>query len=371
MTVYEQVHLPKIDIRPLRGNENYIRFGRPNTYLCVGMRGTGKSSLLEAIACRYTKVIDLFGSKDAEALAWCKPNSPFKDVLFIVGQNMQIISRFPTVEAQKITMADFEAHQVIVTTRGFYNTSYEYYQSLQHITGILWDKRTYWNEPWCVVIREAANLLYSRLQIVKDSNMAKSDFIQMLREARHSGLAVAVDTLRWTSLDKEIRDVSDYMFFKRLGAIGLPKDLFFIYRYIQPNAMMRMKPQTFVMLTTQGNLSYGRFEYPVWHKEEKENILQVLGLEIKSLGKPIEQGQTVGVLEHSEIITAYKELNSQGKTAAKMNRSKSTICEQLKLHNANIAEVGYCLECHASKNPLETTKLTKRGASGLNDQIGE
>jgi hypothetical protein len=310
----------------------------------------------------------LFGSKDAEALAWCKPNSPFKDVLFIIGANVRVVGKWPVVEIAKLSMADFEAHQVIVTTRSFYNTSFEYFQALQQITGLLWEKRVYWTEPWCVLIREAANLIYSRLQIVKDSNMAKSDFIQMLREARHSGLAVAVDTLRWTSLDKEIRDVSDYIFFKRLGAIGLPKDLFFIYRYILPNSLMRLKPQTFVMLTTQGNLSYGRFEYPAWHKEEKENILKELGIEISSLSEKIGQGVNVGVLEHSDLITTYNELNSQGKVAAKFNRSKSTVCEQIKLHNANIAEVGFCLECHATKNPLETIKIAKVGKPSLNDK---
>jgi hypothetical protein len=360
MTTIEpkQAKLPQIKIIPIRGYES-IKYHRPNTYLCVGMRGTGKSSLLEAIGCRYTKVIDLFGSKDAEALAWCKPESPFTSILFIIGENVKVASKWGTVEVTKLAMKDFEDHQVIVTTRSFYNTSYEYFQALQAITGLLWEKRTFWNEPWCVIIREAANLIYSRLQIVKDSNMAKSDFIQMLREARHSGLAVAVDTLRWTSLDKEIRDVSDYIFFKRLGAIGLPKDLSFIYRMIQPHAMMKLKPQTFIMLTTQGNIARGRFEYPLWHKEEKENIMLKLGIDIEYLGKEKEQSHNVAPIEHSNIITAYKEHKSMGKVAAKLNRSKDTIKRQIDLHNSNIVEVGYCLECHQAANPLEKEKIHK------------
>lgn len=85
----ETIAPPDIKVKWLRGPET-IDFGRPNTYLVVGQRGTGKSSLLESIATRYPKVIDLFGSKDCESLAWCKANSPFHDVLFIVGKGVTV-----------------------------------------------------------------------------------------------------------------------------------------------------------------------------------------------------------------------------------------------------------------------------------------
>jgi hypothetical protein len=353
------MQLPEVQLKWLRGAE-HIDFSRPNTYLAVGMRGSGKSSLLESIASRYPKVIDLFGSKDAECLAWCKPESPFKDVLFIVGRNVNVISRFPQVCVDKLTLDDFEKHRVIITTHNFYNSNTEYFKALQTITGLLWDCRSYWTEPWCVIIREAANMIYSRLQIVKDSNMAKSDFIQMLREARHSGLAVAVDTIRWTSLDKEIRDVSDYIFFKRLGSIGLPKDLSFLYRYFDPMSMMKLRPEVFVTLTSQGNIGFGKFDYPQWHKEEKENIMLKLDINPVRLDKEAEHGFNVGISEHAEIVTAYIQLRSMRKVARKLRRSLSTISEEIKLHNQVVAESGTCFECEKADSPNAKLKVSKR-----------
>ena len=360
-------NIPEISLQWLRGQER-IDFSRPSTYLALGMRGSGKSSLLESIASRYPKVIDLFGSKDAENLAWCKPSSPFKNILFIVGSNVTMASTWPQIPVNKLTLADFEKYEVIVTTHAFYNTSHEYFQALQIITSLLWDKRTYWTEPWCVVIREAANMIYSRLQIVKDSNMAKADFIQMLREARHSGLAVCVDTLRWTSLDKEIRDVSDYIFFKRLGSIGLPKDLAFMYKFVNPLAMMRLRPEVFVTLTSQGNIGFGKFSYPSWHKEEKENIMLKLNIDVAYDGVTREQGFYVSILEHVKIMEKYRETSSMGKTSALLQRSKSTVCEQVRLHNANITEIGYCLECRKAKSSLEQQQLKGKRRPPLNDQ---
>lgn len=360
--------IPEIKLQWLRGSEK-VDFKKASTFLVLGMRGSGKSSLLESIASRYTKIIDIFSSKDSENLAWCKPDSPFKKILFIVGPNVTVTSTWPQIQIDKLKLSDFEPYQVIITTSHFYNSSREHFQALQQITSMLWDQRTYWTEPWCVVIREAANWLYSRLQIVKDSNMAKADFIQCLREARHSGLAVCVDTLRWTSLDKEIRDVSDYVFFKRLGSIGLPKDLHFLYKFVNPLSMMRLRPEVFVTLSSQGNIGYGKFSFPTWHKLEHENILLKLGIDVSRLEGAQTQGFNVSIFEHCKIVENYKQTNSMGMTAAQLNRSKSTISQQVSLHNGNIAECGFCLECHKANNPLEKEKFERKGGkTKLNDQ---
>lgn len=353
---------PRIRVVWLRG-EQETNFGRrPSTFFSLGTRGSGKSSLLEAIAARYPKVIDIFGSKDSECLSWCKPESPFKDILFIKGRNIRIASNWPSVCVDKLTMQDFEQHQVITTTYAFYNTTHEYFEGLQKITTLLWDQRTFWSDAWFILIREAANMIYARLQIVKDSDAAKADFLQMLREARHSGLAVGVDTIRWTNIDKEVRDVADYTFIKKTGAIGLPKDLRFIYKYVQPNSLMKMEPQNFVLLTIEGNLCMGKCDYPSWHKEEKENIIGNLGIEIEHLSEvEKDQSYNVGLLEHVKIMEKYKETMSMGKTAAQLKRSNATIFAQVKLHNENIKESGYCLECHKSSSPLEKETLIKKG----------
>jgi hypothetical protein len=360
MTVFvtqEIKKLPELHIKWVRDTDT-IDYNRPNTYLCVGMRGTGKSSMLETLAVRYPKIIDLFGSKDNESLAWCKPESPYKKILLVTGDNINVNSQYPTINVKELTLKEIEKHQVITTCHAFYNTKSEYFVAIQEITTMLCDKRVYWDEPWALVIRESANYIYSRLQIVKDSNMAKADFIALLREARHSGIAVLVDTIRWTSIDKEVRDVSDYMFFKRVGAIGLPKDLSFIYRYVNPRSMMKLWKNVFVLLTGTGAIAIGKFDKPAWHKEENENILYKLNIDITYLDKDrIQQGPNVSPSEHALIMRTYSELKSMGKVAAKLSRSKSTIQEAVKRHNNTIGEIGYCLECYNSKEPLASVAI--------------
>lgn len=353
---------PKILIKWIRGSET-INYKRPSTYLIMGGRGSGKSSMLETIGSRYCKIIDLFGSKDAECLSWCKDTSPFKKVLFIIGRNMKVVShKYQTVYADEVTLRDFEENEVITTTYTFFNTTKEYFDALQKITTLLWDQRTYWTEPWFLLIREAANWIYARLQVVKDSDSAKADFIQMLREARHSGLAVGVDTIRWTNIDKEVRDISDYVFIKKVGSIGLPKDLRFIYRYVNPVSLMKLKPPNFVLLTSEGNLGIGKFEYPKWHKEECENIMAEIGIETERLCQaPAVKGNTVGILEHSQIIDIYKRNRSLRKTAAIASRDFATVVRHIDLHNDTIKEVGYCLECRTAKSELDKEILVKRG----------
>jgi hypothetical protein len=361
VTQIEGIKQPKIQIRWIRGPET-INYKRPSTYLVMGGRGSGKSSLLESIGSRYCKVIDIFGSKDAECLSWCKDTSPFQKILFVIGRNMKVISqKYQTILAEELTLKDFEDNQVITTTYAFFNTTKEYFEALQKITTLLWDQRTYWTEPWFMLIREAANWIYARLQVVKDSDNAKADFIQMLREARHSGLAVGVDTIRWTNIDKEVRDISDYTFIKKVGSIGLPKDLRFIYRYISPTSLMKLKPPNFVLLTNEGNLGIGKFEYPQWHKEEKENIMYNLGIETQKLCQDVPKGNNVGILEHSQIIDIYKRNKSLRKTAAIASRDFATVVRHLALHNDTIKEVGYCLECRTAKSELEKEVLIKRG----------
>jgi hypothetical protein len=68
-----------------KGNEK-IRFNRPDTWFCLGLRGTGKSSLLEHVAEQHLAeghvVFDLFGSRDGEGLAWLRsPHVKDKQVL--------------------------------------------------------------------------------------------------------------------------------------------------------------------------------------------------------------------------------------------------------------------------------------------------
>ncbi len=59
------------------------------------------------------------------------------------------------------------------------------------------------------------------------------------------GYGVGVDTIRWTSIDREVRDVADFIMIERVGTKGLPYDLRLVYSYIRPSALMNPPPGLF------------------------------------------------------------------------------------------------------------------------------
>jgi hypothetical protein len=189
------------------------------------------------------------------------------------------------------------------------------------------------------------------MKITKDDKMAKADFIKSLREARHHGLAIGVDTIRWTAIDKEVRDISDYIFIKRAGAIGLPDDLHWLYRFIRPYSMMQAKANVFMLTTSKGAVGYGKCDYAPWHKEEKENIFKTAQIEVKDSEQdlPDDRHYGVGDFEHSEIIIKYMELKSMGAVADALARSKSSVHAHIKRHNTVVEKKGECPKCHHAK----------------------
>lgn len=339
------------------------------------MRGSGKSSLLEVLAIQYSKIIDLFGSSDNEGLCWCKPEFDHlfqalygrpPNILLITGKGKQVASKFATKNIDELKLSDFKEYDIITTVHAFYVDETRYFEALHKITRLLWKQRTYWTEPWFVLVREASNWIYSRMKMVKNDAMAKADFVKSLREARHHGLAVGVDTIRWTSLDKEVRDVSDYIFLKRVGAIGLPDDLRWMYRYIRPYSMMQARPQAFMLTTGRGAVGFGKFDYPLWHKEEKENILKSTSIEVKRTEEavPEDRRYAMGDFEHAEVIAKYKELQSMGKVAKALVRSPATIHKHLTLHNKEVKVRKKCSRCYHAASEYATkiivTKPSKR-----------
>lgn len=362
------VHIPEIKVRWLR-SQDYIPFTRPNTYLNLGMRGSGKSSLLEVLAIRYPKIIDLFASSDNESLCWCKPEfiEFFKGlygreprILLIVGKDMDVASRWNKVKVTELKLSDFEAHDIITTAHAFYSNETNLFAGLHKVTSLLWEKRTYWREAWFVLIREASNWIYARLKMTRNDMMAKADFIKALREARHHGLAVGVDTIRWTSLDKEVRDVSDYIFLKRVGAIGLPDDLRWMYRYVRPYSMMQAKPGAFMLVTGRGAVGFGRFDYPPWHKEERENILWTTNIEVKRVKDRLPEDRRYGIGDtgHSEIVIEYIKTKSMRKVVDTLgNCSLRSVSNHIHQHNKLVEMKGVCPKCHHAGSEFESEHI--------------
>ena len=372
------VKVPDILIRWQRAQE-HIPFTRPLRFLNLGIQGSGKSSLLEVLAIRHPKIIDLFGSSDCEGLCWCKPefielfNQLYQrdpDILLITGQGKDVASRWDTLKVSEVTLSDFEEHDIVTTVHLFYADETQYFDGLQKITSLLWEKRLWWQEIWFVLIREAANWVYARLKVVKDDATAKKDLVKAYREARHHGLSIGLDTLRWTSIDKEIRDLANYIFVKQVGNAGLPDDLRWLYRYWRTYCMMHLKAEVFGIATLKGAVGFGRFDYPPWHKEEKENILRSTEIEVKKADNPmpLDRRYAVADFEHAEMITKYVELKSTYAAGEALARNPQTVMNHIKRHNAAVKARGQCPKCFHAASDFSKDHIVVRGKNPSENQ---
>lgn len=346
-------------MRWLRSQE-HIPFTRPNRFLALGIQGSGKSSLLEVIALRYTKIFDIYGETDSEGLCWCKKEFRefFKqlygrepNILLVVGDEVEVASQWDDIRASTLKLSDFEQYDVITSVYALYENEEKYFEGSQKIMSTLYKQRNHWTEPWFLLVREAANLVYARLKVVKDTNVAKKDLIKSYRGARHHGLAMGLDTLRWTNIDKEIRDLAQFTFIKSLGDAGLPDDLRWMYRYFKPFSLMKVRKKAFALKTHSGAVGFGKFDYPPWHKEEKENILRTTGIEVKRAKQVLPDNMRYGItdMQHADIITRYVELQSMAKVGGDLGRSPASIKNHIDRHNMSINRFGECPKCRHAK----------------------
>jgi len=332
----------------------------------VGTKGEGKSSLNENTATHYVdnektpdktgKILDFFGSRDCEGLGWCR--SPFHDsILLVCGDSVDVSSSWNVKHVKDVTLSAFRKYKVILTVSSFFSTKTEEHYFMKTVMDKLW-RRMHWENPWYLAIREAANLIYSRITIGEDQARAKAYFIYVLREARHVGLAVGADAIRLKAVDIDLRSVADYTILKGVGVYGLPREIGFLYGMFEEFSVMRMPVQRFVMLTKRGSVGRGWFEYPPWHKTEKEDLLKEFDIQV-DYGDVLDYGEKgykrVSDFEHEEIImlraTGDKGNSMAFDRLAKLKaRSSRTIFTQVDKHNKDIARHGFCQRCKRLKS---------------------
>ncbi|KXB08073.1 hypothetical protein AKJ58_00970 [candidate division MSBL1 archaeon SCGC-AAA385D11] len=271
---------PEFEIFWTRGNRK-IDFRKPNIIFSLGRRGSGKSAFLELMALKHLqaggKILDLFGSKDGEGLAWLRsPLTKDKEIKLLHGNLVDLQGR-DGIQATKFKLSDLDRGDIFISASPLYTSMDNEFDSVNHVFDTLW-KRTYWDQPVFIIVREAANLLYSRIKIRPSQTMAKAELVYMLRESRHSGLALGLDSTKHTSIDIDIRKLTDYLVLKNLGLYGLPRDLWWIYSMFDPNALQNLKPNEFAIITKEGCMGLGSFDLPRWHKREGEHILKDVGV---------------------------------------------------------------------------------------------
>ena len=371
--------VPDIKIKWVRYQE-YIRFNRPFLHFVLGDKGSGKSSLLEALAIRYPKVIDAFGSDDSEGLCWCKPEfekiwksihgfSP--SILLIKGRSKDVSCKWETCNPDELNLQKIKDHDIISTVRDFFSTEEEYFTAISKMIETLYQRKS-WSEVWALLVREAGDWIQSRFAVVKDDKDAKRQFIKGLRHGRHKGVAIMLDSLRYKNLDKEVRDEADYTWIKCLGNVKLPEDLSFLYGIFQFHGVMRMKPDRFIISTRHAAIGFGKLDYPQWHKEEFEDILSLLNIEVRNSEKgtneksteeaPQEKSFSCGAFEHEKIIQVYFETKSMLRTADKTDRGYKTIWNHINKHNDDVRNLGECKECFAAKTPFSKISILVKRA---------
>lgn len=371
LTGPQAVGFPAIKLWWIRSRDPaFIHFRKPVAYLGVGQKESGKSALLETVAVHYPKIIDLFGSRDSEGLAWCR--SPFKDsVLFIVGDTIDVKSQWDSVRISDLTLRHLTKYKVILSVSAFHPSVDTEFYAMNEIIKVLY-RRTWWKEPWFVMVREASNFLYSRLKVSKNQTEAKADFLYLLREARHMGYAVGVDTIRWTGVDADMRGPCDYVFVKRVGIEGLPDDLRWLYGLVRPRSLMNPHPRAFVLVSNRGPVAFGTFDEPYWHKREKENIVQLLDIRIE-YGEAPDYGDqsrnTVSDFEHIKLVGTYMRVGSMKKVAKMFSRSPATVNTHIKDHDEDVGRLGYCPKCKRVQGPHARILLRKSKGKIVYDTI--
>jgi len=345
-----------------RGNEK-LQFTHPQVWFSQGVRGSGKSTLLEYIAMKHMEknavILDCFASADGENLAWLR--APFIEdlnVCLLKGANVDVVSSYDVKEVENLGLHDLEKYDLLISSRPLYvNKDHEFF-AVGKLTNILY-RRFYHKRLLCLLAREASNLWYSRIKVSETQADSKSEAIYLLRESRHFGISLLLDSLRYLSIDKDVRELCDFVFLKSQGISGLSEDLKFLYRFFSPSFVRSMQPWEFILICRRGGLAVGHFPFHDWHKREKENIIKAVELKIEygqvlELPKAKGSGQSVGDQEHSQIIMMYGEEGlSMNKIATQLGRSTRTPKQHIDKHNVAVQRSGFCAVCRRVGNSLQ------------------
>ena len=342
-----------------------ISLNLPHVWFVLGVRGSGKSSFLEALAelhlQRGNKVVDLFGSKDGESLAWLRsPWAEEKRILLLHGEAVDVDCSFDIKKAKDFSLGDIRRYDIIISSSPLYSNADDEFLNAAEIINRLY-KRVAWRRLVYCIVREASNFYYSRLKVSENQTIAKSEMVYLIRESRHVGLSLGLDSIRYYSIDIDIRSLSDYLVLKAQGMHGLTKDLKWLYSIFDPHALRRMKPQHFIILSRHGGVGLGTFKAIPWHKREGENILKAVGVKVE-YGEPVKMGEyrgkyrTLGDREHAELVRLYVEegLSMRG-VAERLGRSLYTVKSHIDRHNAAVQRAGYCPACRRAHSPLQST----------------
>jgi len=304
-------------------------------------------------------IFDLFGSRDAENLVWLR--SPFAEdrrVLLLKSKHVDVSSSWNVKNACDFQLADLETNDIIISSFPLYHDTGDMLFNSGEITKAFEYRGAHgWKKLVFVIVRESSNLFYSRLKIDQDANLAKGMMIGLIREMRHMGFSLGMDTLRSLGVDKDLRDMANYTIFKCIGSSSIPREYNYIFKHVKPWTLRKAKPDRFLILSDRGSIGRGSFPAHSWHKEPRENLLNHLGIrvergeipeEARSLGT---KGSTLSSQDHADLIAAYVEGDmGQRRLADKLGYSSATVNGHIRYHNKAVKRSGWCSRCKSVKS---------------------
>lgn len=170
---------------------------------------------------------------------------------------------------------------------------------------------------------------------------------------RHCGFALALDSIRWFSIDVDIRTIADYTFLKAQGIKELPSSLHFLYAYFEPLGVMKMTVENFILMSRKGPLTFGSSTCPYWHKRGDERFLETL-IDVRR-GRAVDYRQnssSVGDYGHVKIgeLRHARRLGF-AKIAERLGVSSRTPHAHVQRHNHLIEATGECERCSRVGGP--------------------
>jgi energy-coupling factor transporter ATP-binding protein EcfA2 len=352
-----------------RGHEK-LTFNKPAVFFSLGQIGTGKSTLLEHLAMKHHEkgavIFDIYGSADGENLGWLRSDlAKNAEILLLRGENVDVQTEHDVKLAESLTLKDLDGrYDFVISSRPLYlNRDHEFF-SLGHMVNLLY-KRIYWKNLVCLLAREASSLWFSRIRVSEAQSDMKNEALTMLREMRHLGISLTLDSLRMKGIDIDLRSRIDFLFVKALGLDGFDKELEWVYKFFDPKFIRSMKSWEFVLLCRTGGLAVGHFPFHSWHKREKENIVKNVGLKIK-YGQELVQAKDMGTFksigdkEHSEIMSLYAEGYGYNKIHDKLGRSTKSLHDHIHKHNNAVERSGFCAVCRRAGGEY-AGEVVKRG----------
>jgi len=337
--------------------------------MVMGNRGTGKSSLIETLAERHDIILDLYGSKDNENLCWCRKSSPIDDILLIHGENTLVDAPFDTKPVNELTLKDIESYEATVTCNSFFSSDKVKFNALENVTKCL-EQRMEWREGHIIFMafRETMDLVYSRMSQGQGEKDAKAGLLYFMRQLRHFGVSVGADMLRWTGIDKEMRDLAEYIIFKKIGWKGLPRDISFVFKYVNPIVFRYMRHNQCVVLQENGNLALGKYGLPKYHKEEGIDLLKEIGITIDHKEEAVETTEKrIGDRDHAWLIETYVDVQSMEEAGRIVKRGSGTVSRHVKYHNRMVLKHGACDRCARASSMKASDLIHVRTATYQGD----